>query len=220
MKFRNSTYKQTMPQLFCHRRMSHRQSVSQTDRRTHTCTDGQTSLLLFFVLDKFKATFRIKIGCTVQKLETILVLEALPDLTNLTGRLSSPNWGFRPQTPTPIPSKSILSCPNWGFAPRPLLKVCSFIQFCLSKGSTNVLFYYRWTNVVVGQMSYFLQQGQMSWWDKCLILLQVGQMSEWDKCQSGTNVRWDKRRWHLCRWDKSRATKQTGVINTISSIET
>jgi hypothetical protein len=33
----------------------------------------------------------------------------LPDLANLTGRLSSPNWGFHPQSPAPIPSKSVLT---------------------------------------------------------------------------------------------------------------
>jgi hypothetical protein len=75
----------------------------------------------FFLFDEFKSTIRIMIGCTVKKLEVILVLEekrkekkTLPDLPNLIGWLSFPNWGFHPQTPAPIPSKSVLSSPNWG----------------------------------------------------------------------------------------------------------
>ena len=33
----------------------------------------------------------------------------LPDLANLTSGLSYPNWGFHPQTPAPIPTKSVLT---------------------------------------------------------------------------------------------------------------
>ena len=56
------------------------------------------------------------------------------------------------------------------------------------------------TNVMVGQMSYVIIGGTN---------VGVGQMSY--VVIGGTNVRWDKCRsdkcwWHLCRWDKSRAT--------------
>jgi hypothetical protein len=59
------------------------------------------------------------------------------------------------------------------------------------------------TNVMVGQMSYFIKGGtnvmvgQMSYFTKGGTNVVVGQMSYF--IIGGTNVRWDKCRWHFCQ---------------------
>ncbi len=88
------------------------------------------SLLLFLHFDKFKSTIRIVFGCTIKKLEAILVLEETrkekkPYLTCLT-------WLSFPHPCTPAPSKSVLSSPSCGLCPQTPTPIHSII------GATNV----------------------------------------------------------------------------------
>jgi hypothetical protein len=81
------------------------------------------------------------------------IKKTLPDLTNLTGRLSSPNWGFHPQTPAPILSKSALSFPNF------------YYRWDKCCGGTNVRWYKRrWDKC----------QWHLCWWDKSCATMSRG----------------------------------------------